>query len=116
MSFCGKLKTELCNLKTPECCRIAECYGIMLFGRFFSSDKIGIQTENEAVAQNFCYLLRKCFGIYETPVSSNGKRPVHKVYVNNSDDRKKILENRSRISNVFLWGFVCNYVGRCAEI
>lgn len=93
MSFCGKLKTELCNLKTPECCRIAECYGIMLFGRFFSSDKIGIQTENEAVAQNFCYLLRKCFGIYETPVSSNGKRPVHKVYVNNSDDRKKILES-----------------------
>ena len=92
MSFCGKLKTELCNIKSSECCRIAECYGIMLFGRFFSRDKIGIQTENEAVAQDFCYLLKKCFGIYVSPVSSTGKRIVHKVSIQNAADCQKIFE------------------------
>ena len=92
MSFCTKLKTELCNLRTSECCRMAECYGIMLFGRSFCAEKIDILTENEAVAQNFCFLLKKCFGIVEKVISSSGKRPMHKVSVSNNADRQKILD------------------------
>ena len=92
MSFGSQLKTELCKLKTSDCCRLAECYGIMLFGRFFSKDKISLLSENEALAHNFIFLLKKCFGIYEKVEASCGKRPMHKVSVTSADDRQKIWD------------------------
>ncbi len=91
MSFSRKLKTELSSVKMSECCRIAECYGIMLFGQSFLNDKIGILTDNEAVAQNFLYLLKKCFGITATISASCGKRPMYKVGITDKSDIEKII-------------------------
>lgn len=91
MSFSATLKSELCNLRMSDCCRKAECYGIMLFGQSFSNEKISILTDNETVAQNFIFLLKRCFGVNAVRVSSDGKRPMHKVTVANHMDCEKII-------------------------
>lgn len=91
MSFSATLKNELCNLRTSDCCRRAECYGLMLFGQSFSYDKISLLTDNEAVAQNFSFLLKRCFGVPAVITSSCGKKPMHKVTVGASADREKII-------------------------
>ncbi len=93
MSFSKKLKIELSSIKMSECCRIAECYGIMLFGQSFCDKKISILTDSEAVAQNFIYLLKKCFNINESISSSNGKRPMYKVKITDKTDILKIIPN-----------------------
>ncbi len=62
MSFSKTLKTELCGKKSTPCCRKAELYGMLLFARGFSKNKISLLTDNEAVAQNFCFLIKKICG------------------------------------------------------
>ena len=91
MSFSATLKNELCNLRMSDCCRRAECYGLMLFGQSFSYDKISLLTDNESVVQNFTFLLKKCFGVQAECLSSTGKKPMHKVSVVNPADREKLV-------------------------
>ena len=54
MSFSGDVKQELLNVRPKRpCCKTAEAYGLLLFGRHFSSRSILLQTENEEIA--LCY-------------------------------------------------------------
>ncbi len=78
MSFSFDLKNQLCTIKMPECCRHAECYGIMLFGHFFKANKISVLSDNPAVQKNFEYLLHRCLAIRCASSQSNGKRPMYK--------------------------------------
>lgn len=87
MSFSFDLKTQLCAIKMPECCRFAECYGMMLFGHFFKTDKISLLSDNAAVQKNFEYLLHRCFSINCDLSESCGKRPMYKAEIN---DKKSI--------------------------
>ncbi len=91
MSFSYDFKKQLCDIKMPECCRRAECYGMMLFGHFLKYDKISVHSSNECVQKNFEYLLKKCFAVSPTLSASNGKRPMFKVEISDKEIIRFIL-------------------------
>lgn len=50
MSFASDVKNEMCRIEPQQCCRKAECYGLLLCGRNFSAAGISLTTETHAVA------------------------------------------------------------------
>lgn len=90
MSFSSDLKEELLHITVESpCCLLAESYGLMLFGRGFSSRELSISTENEAVAQKYQYLAeRLCLHMPQVQKATAKK---YKVSVLDSDDRLRIL-------------------------
>ncbi|MBQ4154666.1 MAG: DNA-binding protein WhiA [Clostridia bacterium] len=63
MSFATDIKAELCKIEASTCCKIAECYGILLFGRAFSVHNMIVATECEDVVTRLSFLLGRCYGI-----------------------------------------------------
>lgn len=52
MSFCGEVKSELSKVEAEnKCCRHAQAYGMLLFGKTFSSTDIKFKTEYCDVAE-----------------------------------------------------------------
>lgn len=52
MSFSSTVKNEMCRAtRRKECCRIAECYGIIAFCHTFTTKEVRIVTENAAFAK-----------------------------------------------------------------
>lgn len=52
MSFASETKNELCKMIVPQrCCRKAECYGLLLFGRSFSPSAVTLTTESLSSAR-----------------------------------------------------------------
>jgi len=62
MSFSYNTKTELCRL-TPEsnCCAIAECYGMLLYGNTFSMREIRIVTGNKVLGKRIVDIFLAAF-------------------------------------------------------
>ena len=51
MSFSTDVKNEIMDVEiTADCCRKAQAYGLLLFGKSFSADEISVSLENRAVA------------------------------------------------------------------
>lgn len=90
MSFSSDLKEKLLHIK-PEnpCCLLAESYGLMLFGRAFSGKELSISTENEAVAEKYCYLAERLSLHSLQPQKVTSKK--FRVSVENAEDRLRIL-------------------------
>ena len=63
-SYCQELKAELCRQKPTGCCRTAECYGLLLFGRSFNRQSVGICTKSRDTAELYASLLKICFGVH----------------------------------------------------
>jgi DNA-binding protein WhiA len=64
MSFAYDLKTELCKLPfEQDCCKKAQLYGMLLFGRHFASNHISIQTEHSRVSGITAELLEQIYNI-----------------------------------------------------
>ncbi len=64
MSFSSDTKKELCqseNKRHGE--MLAECYGMLLFSRYFSEKQIVLHTENAFVATRFIQNVSNCFGV-----------------------------------------------------
>lgn len=58
VSFSSAAKTEICRiLPQKNCCAVAQCFGILLFGNSFGMDGIKIITES----RDFAYILPKLF-------------------------------------------------------
>ncbi len=94
MSFASDTKTELCKVTDRFCCRKAECYGMLLFGRSFSPAGISLTTESRGAARRAAELsaeatgaimdvasvqLRRRGGIFSYTVSSVGSGQAEKV-------------------------------------
>jgi len=62
MSFSYNAKAELCRL-TPEsdCCAIAECYGMLLYGNTFSKREIRIVTGNKVLGKRIVDMFLAAF-------------------------------------------------------
>ncbi|MGN1081401.1 MAG: DNA-binding protein WhiA [Acutalibacteraceae bacterium] len=91
MTFSGKAKTELAELQFgKKCCMRSEAYGMLLFGKSFSKDAIVLQTDNGAVAQRFCNMIKKLCFVSPKITKGNGKAIL--VSVNSASDRYKILD------------------------
>lgn len=91
MSFTSDVKSELCKIKTPTCCKISECYGILLFGRVFSVDSIILTTENEEVVDRVTMLLRQCYSLQPSISGGGTKKDFFTVSVPRRSDREAIL-------------------------
>ena len=52
MSFASEVREELCRvLPEKRCCRMAECYGILMYCNTFSKNEIKIITESRQFAE-----------------------------------------------------------------
>lgn len=91
MSFSAEVKNELCKVKTPACCRLAECLGLLLFGRVFSLQKILFHTESEAIAARLCRLLKGCFAIEIAPDVTAAARESYTVAIECPQQCKQIF-------------------------
>lgn len=83
MSFSSEVKTELLNIETPPCCKLAQSYGLLLFGRAFSDSELSILTENAAIADAYCEAVEFLSGVSVSSQDTSGGK--HKVFV---DDKK----------------------------
>lgn len=62
VSFSAGAKAEMCrNIPARQCCVLAECFGILLFGNSFNADTIRIITESREFAQLLPKLFRRAF-------------------------------------------------------
>ena len=93
MSFTSDVKSELCKIETPTCCKISECYGILLFGRAFSEKSIVLSTENEEVALRTSRLLRQCYRVQPNISGGGNKIDYFTVSISNSSKCKDILNS-----------------------
>lgn len=93
MSFTSDIKSELCKIETPTCCKISECYGILLFGRAFSKNKITLVTENEEVVERLCHLLRQCYSVQPNISGGGTKRDYFTVSLTNANECEGILNS-----------------------
>ncbi len=96
MSFASELKTELCKaVPQNSCCRKAECYGMLLFGRNFSKNAVTITTGNSAAAHRAAQLTAEIAGAIvdvSTTVSRRKERQnAFTVSVSGEDQRDAVL-------------------------
>lgn len=90
-SFCQKLKAELCKTKPTGCCRIALCYGLLLFSRSFCKQEISIKTQSAEVAEMYASLVKLCFGAYTITTKTGNSKINYVVKVTGQADRDKII-------------------------
>ena len=90
VSFSSKLKTDLCKIKPTGCCRLAETYGLLLFGRSFCKEDISIRTANADTAEMYSSLLKVCFSVHTVTETVNG---WHIVTVPGEGDRERIINH-----------------------
>ncbi|MEG1887038.1 MAG: hypothetical protein RR177_02830, partial [Oscillospiraceae bacterium] len=91
MSFSYEVKTELCKSRPSGCCRFAQMYGLLLFGRSFSSNSISILTEHTGVAEMYAYLLKRSFDVGTLTEEQGNKRKMYKVRVSGAINRRKVI-------------------------
>jgi len=114
MSFSSDLKEELLHITAESpCCRLAESYGLMLFGRAFSSRELSISTENEAVAQKYQYLAKRL--CLHAPEMQKQTAKKYKVSVTDSADRLRRHRARAALKlGEYYRGLLCRRIfARC---
>ena len=91
MSFCSDIKTELTEIKVSRCCTRALTYGLLLFGRSFSAQKISMQSENKSVTLLYSNLIKKNYDAYVEIIEGKSKNTTYRAEVADEIDRLKIL-------------------------
>lgn len=91
LSFSAKLKTDLSKVKPTGCCRVAECYGLLLFGRSFCSYEISLRTAVKEVAEHYASLVKLCFDVHTIVAESGDARKSYLVSVPGEADRARII-------------------------
>lgn len=91
MSFCSLVKDELLDIRLSGCCKPSYIYGFMLFGRFFSIDKIALQTGNENVAKAYAQIIKHTYKADVEIKCGGSARPTYVAQVTSAADRLKIL-------------------------
>ena len=89
MTFSADVRGELCAIESTACCRKAECYGTLLFGRSFSLGGISLQTESGTVAQRAASLLALETGTFAELRAPLTQRGHGRVYTVTADDGVK---------------------------
>ncbi len=103
MSFSHDVKNELCQGRPALCCKYAECYGMLLFGRSFQKDDISFLTASKDVALHLAELIKSCFDITVLLSEGGVKKPTYLLSVTGEMDIKRILLKYERYgTNAFL--------------
>ena len=91
MSFCQVIKNELSEIKVSRCCMQALTYGLLLFGRAFSSKKISMQSENLSVTKLYALMVQRCYDASARITKGESKKVTYRAEVVDEFDRLKIL-------------------------
>lgn len=96
MSFAYNTKSELCEVTADKpCCSKAQAYGLLLFGRNFSSSAVSLVTENAAVARCAAELTAAAAGVYvkfSAPLApQNSKKGSYVLTVEGTEQRQAVL-------------------------
>ena len=92
MSFSSQVKDELVKTEYESaCCKKALLYGMSIFGKSFTEEKISLQTENESIAELYLSLLKRLFNIDCTVRKSAGGRNLT-VSVSKKSDAAKLFK------------------------
>lgn len=90
MTFSAQVKQEIINnASQAPCCIHAMCYGMLLFGKYFSRIQISMLTENGFVAEQYVKLLEN-----ETGIKTD-------VIVTEAENYKINIETRSVIRKIY---------------
>ena len=82
MSFSAEVKEELCALGLGSDATLkAQAYGMLLFGRAFSADRICLYTENEKVAHLYAQAIDRLIGIQVPVERSSDKKEGSRFFV-----------------------------------
>ena len=91
MSFASEVREELCReLPERRCCRLAECYGILLYCNTFRKQEIRIVTENLPFAQRLPKLFRRTFGL-EFDQDPDLEQPGKHTFVINTPEKLETI-------------------------
>lgn len=93
MSFTKAIKDECCslNIKKP-CCRKSEAYGLLFFGNFFSSEHIGIKTDDIDIAEYIEKSLRHIFKIKPIVfISESFGSQIYNIKINDKESRDAVF-------------------------
>ncbi len=91
MSFSSKVKTELCKIDAPYCCKYAECYGSLLSSKALKFTPFVIQSENEDVIEHIKQSCKKFFGTSFTLSSFGNKKDIFSLTC--SDKEAKAIKD-----------------------
>lgn len=90
MSFSSDVKKELLSIQiVSDCCKHAEAYGLLLFGRSFSVSSLSFAAENRQVSERYAQCIRDILGEEPEFTAQEGKMSI--VQVPMSAQRKKVL-------------------------
>lgn len=90
MSFSSEVKKEMVALPVlSECCKHAEAYGLLLFGRSFSSAAVSFAAENRAVSEKYAQCIRAITGTEPDVSDRPGKMAI--VSVKTAVERRAVL-------------------------
>lgn len=96
MSFSMSVKNNLCNIETEKlCCKKAELYGLLLFGRKFGGDGYILQTQNEEVCKRVTGLLNEVLELNPKIKKTPRKNPdefTFLISVTGKKDTVRMLE------------------------
>ena len=98
MSFSSEIKKELCSAEAFDRDTLkAELYGMLLFGKSFSEDKISFKTENTYACKRITFLLQNLYmPIIEKQTALRTKSNdshLYKIIIVDSNDCKRIFED-----------------------
>ena len=93
MSFSYNTKTELCRLVPDEqCCALAECYGVLLYGNTFSAREIRVITGNQSLGQRLTERFSKAFSISFDILPELTKGGKQAYIINDPDKLNRVFE------------------------
>ncbi len=91
MSFSTDVKDELLAIDNlSDCCIQAQSYGMLLFGRNFSSSSVSYATEHEASSERYAQYIEKITGV--APDRSDNDSKMNIVSVRYSAERRAVLD------------------------
>lgn len=98
MSFSADIKNELCRHKIEQdCCRKAQCYGMLVFARSFSDRAVSIVTEHPGFARLAASMLAEESGVFvemQTKITHRKQTPEScTVTVVGDDQRRQLLSH-----------------------
>lgn len=93
MSFSFDTKTELCkHIPEEQCCAVAECYGILLYGNTFSAREIRIITGNQKLGERLLERFSRAFDISFDTIPEPGKTGKQAYIISDQNKLRLIIE------------------------
>lgn len=96
MSFSSETKKELCQIQDGDCCRKAECYGLLLFGRSFSPQAVSLTTESRETAVRTAELTAVtagvCADVSASPPRRGDRRSAYTISIPGENQAEQVLD------------------------